>query len=220
MQKSYIPKALESELYEWIGLCSVRKTEDGVNKIWIKYLDWTIGEDILENVINKDTYNSKKIIRTYSSGHVFINNEKDKVFLITTSKNWKIQHQFTWWSPIEEENREVITKENWKYIFDLQKVNNNAKIRTKNRTWVTVLEEYNIKPIVDWILIETNEDNEIYYKLVCLIHFIVRKYDWILNFTWKEDTIEWKWYNINNLEDLEFIAPNIQIVTKKSLELI
>lgn len=220
MQESYIPKASEWEFCDWINLCTVRKTDDWVSKIWIKDLSWNISEEILETIINSDTYNWKKIVRVYSSWHIFLSDDKKEVFLVTTEKDWKTQHQFTWWSPLEEENQEVIYKYNGVYKFDIQKVRNNAKIRTQNRTWVEIIEEYNEKPLVDWALMENEENWEIYYKLVCLMHFVVKKYEKVLSYTWKENTTWWNWYKIDDLENTENIAPNAYIVSKKTVELL
>jgi len=213
-----MPKASEDRYCEWIKLCTVRKTEKWESKIWVKSLTWKISEDLLSKVINADTYNSKKIIRVYASWHIFLN--ENKVYLVTTEKNWKIQHQFTWGSPLEKENKEVIFKENGEYKFDLEKVRENARIRTKNRTWVEVIEEYNKIPLVDWVLMENEEDGEIYYKLVCLMHFIAKKYKWELSYTNQEYVIWWKWYNIDKLSETKDMAPNAYIVTKKALELL
>ena len=218
MEKSYIPKADEKQFCEWINLCTVRKTEDGISKIWVKDLQWNVKEELLEDIINADYYNWKPIVRVYSSWNVFLNNTKDSVYLVTTDKYWKIQHQFTWWSPLEEENKEVIFKENGVYKFDLEKVRNNAKIRTKNRTSVEVIEEYNKEPLVDWVLMENEENGNIYYKLVCLMHFIVKKYNGELKSTWKENVIWWDWYKIEDLPHTENVAPNAYIVSKKALE--
>ncbi len=220
MQKSYIPKASQEEFCDWINLCSVRKWKDWISKIWIKDLSWNIKEDILENIINSDTYNWKDIVRVYSSWHVFLSENKENVFLVTTEKNWKIQHQFTWWSPLEEENKEVIYQKDWVYKFDIEKVRINAKIRTKNRTWVDVLEDYNENPLVDWALMENEENWIIYYKLVCLMHFVVKKYEWILSFSWEEYTIWWKWYKIDDLPNIQLVAPNAYIVSKEALKII
>lgn len=216
--KSYIPKATESEFCDWINICTVRKTDNWISKIWIKDLSWNISEWILETIINSDTYNWKKIVRVYSSWHIFLSEDRRKVFLVTTEKNWKVQHQFTWWSPLEEENQEVIYKDNKIYNFNIQKVRNNAKIRTQNRTWVEIIEEYNENPLFDWALMENEENWEIYYKLVCLMHFIVKKYEWILSFTWKENTIWGKWYKIDELPNIKNIAPNVYIVSKSAVE--
>lgn len=220
MQNSYIPKASIWEYCEGLNLCSVRKDESWVVKLWVKDLSWNISEQVLETIINSDTYNWKTIVRVYSSGHIFLDEKREKVFLVTTQKNWKTQHQFTWWSPLEDENKEVIFQEKWVYKFDISKVRNNARIRTKNRTWVDVVEEYNQKPLVDWALMENEENWEVYYKLVCLMHFIVKKYDWTLSFTWNEDTIWCKWYDIDKLPDTKNIAPNAYVVSKRASDML
>lgn len=220
MQTSYIPKATTKEFCDWLSLCSVRKTNEWIQKIWIKLLSGEIKEEILENILNLETYNGKKIIRIYASGHVFLSEDKKKVYLVKTEKEWKIQHQFTGWSPLEQENKEVIFKENDVYKFDIEKVRNNARIRTKNRTWVKIIEEYNEKPLVDWALMENEEAWEIYYKIVCLMHFIVKKYDWIINPTWQEYAVSWAWFDIEDLLKTPNVAPNAYIVSKKSVEII
>jgi len=220
MENSYIPKANEKEFCEWINLCTVRKTKEWISKIWVKDLQWNITEELLENIINADTYNWKPIIRSYASWHIFLDSEKENVYLVEIDKYWKKQWQFTWWSPLEEENKEVIIKENWIYKFDLEKVRNNARIRTKNRTSVEILEEFNKEPLVDWALMESEEEWNIYYKLVCLMHFIVKKYEWKLTFTWNENTIWGGWFEINKLDKLPNVAVNAYIVSKKALELV
>ncbi len=75
-----------------------------------------------------ETYNGKQIIRVYSSGHVFLSDDNKQVYLVTTEKDWKIQHQFTGWSPLEEENKEVIFKENDVYKFDIEKLPETPKV--------------------------------------------------------------------------------------------
>ena len=83
-----------------------------------------------------------------------------------------------------EENKNIIVIQDWVYKFDIEKVRKNARIRTKIRTWVEILEEYNKNPLVDWVFMEnTDENGEVYYKLVCLMHFIVKKYTWNLWYT-------------------------------------
>jgi len=158
MKESYIPKIKEKEFCEWINLCTVRKTEEWISKIGIKSLSWEINEKLLSKIINEETYNDKKIVRVYSSWHIFLSDDKKEVFLITTEKKWKVQHQFTWWSPLEEKNKNVILNQDWVYKFDLEKVRDNARIRTNNRTWVKVIEEFNSKPIVDWVLMENKDE--------------------------------------------------------------
>lgn len=95
MRNSYIPKASIDDFCEGLHLCSVRKKNDGTVHVGVKDLQGNIHEEPLETIINADTYNGKKIIRTYSSGHVFLNENATQVFLITTEKEGKTQHQFT-----------------------------------------------------------------------------------------------------------------------------
>jgi len=220
MDKSYIPKLNEQELCEWMELCSIRKTKDWKPKVCVKDISWNIKEELLETVINSDTYDWKDIVRVYASGHVFLNDKKDEVFLVTVKKGSTIQHQFTWGEPLEEEYKKIIYKEGGVYKFDIEKARENARIRTKNRTWVEVIEEYNKISIVDWVLMENEEDWKPYYKLVCLMHFVPKKYKWELTYTWKEDTIWWKWYKIKDLPNIKNIAPNVEIVVKKAIELL
>lgn len=221
MQDSYIPKASEEKFCGWISLCTVRKSADGISKIGIKKLDGTIVEDLLENVINRDIYDGKPIARTYSSGHIFINENRTEVYLLTTSKNGKIQHQFTWWSPSENINKNVIIEEFWIYKFDLEKVRDNARLRTEIRTGARVIEEYNRKPLVDWVLMENIDTDWVpFYRLVCLMHFIAKKYVGPLGFSWEEYTIDGKWYNIDELNNAPNVAPNAYIVSKNALELL
>ena len=52
------------------------------------------------------------------------------------------------------------------------------------------------------------------------MHFIVKKYEWVLWFTWNENVTDWKWYNIDDLPNIKNVAPNAYIVSKKSVELI
>lgn len=218
MKSSYIPKLSTKQYCEWLKLCSVRTDINWVVKIWIKFLDWSIRESLLEEIINENYYRWKPIIRVYSSGHVFIDEARTKVYLLTTEKNWRIQYQFTGGSPQEEENKDVIIKENWVFKFDLDKVNQNALIRTFNRTGVQVESEYNSQPLVDWVLMEVSENNETYFKLICLMAFVVKKFSWQLSFRNQEDVIDGNWYDIEALATIPNVAPNCPIVTKKALE--
>jgi len=220
MQNSYIPKWEEKEFCEWINLCTVRKNTNWQSKIWIKNLDGKINETLLSEVINSNSYNWKEIIRIYSSWHIFFSEDLEKVFLVSTMRDWKIQHQFTWWSPLEEENKDVIIKDNWVYRFNLEKVKANAKIRTENRIGIKIIEEYNEVPLVDWVLMENEEDWIKYYKLICLMHFIVKKYEWNLWFTWKENTVWADWYTIDELPFTEQVAANAYVVSKSAQEIV
>lgn len=218
MIESYIPKWSQKDFCEWINLCTIRKNERWENNIWVKKLNWEIFEENLENILNADNYQWLIIVRTYASWHVFISEDLKQVYLLTTSKDWKIQHQFTGWSPQEEENKNVIIKDWWVYKFNIPKVRANARLRTKLRTWVDVIEEFNDRPIVDWVLMENEVNWERFFRLVCLMHFIVEKYKWNLSFTNEEYVIEWKWYNIDDLPNTPNVSPNAYIVSKKCLE--
>jgi len=122
---------------------------------------------------------------------------------------------------MEEKYKNVFIKgEDDIYRLDMNKILENARVRTRNRTSVEVIEEYNpSNPIVDWVLMEVQKDKERYYKLVCLIHFVVKVYRWELKFTWKENTIDWKWYKIKDLPNIPNIAPNAYIVCQEAIKL-
>jgi len=49
------------------------------------------------------------------------------------------------------------------------------------------------------------------------MHFIVKKYEWVLWFTWKENSVDWKIYEIDNLENIENVSPNAFIVSKEAV---
>lgn len=213
MQDSYIPQADESTYCRSLRLCTIRKSVNGTTMIWLKDLQGNLSETRLEDIINQDTYNDKSIVRVYSSGHIFLSEDKNNVFLVTTQKKGRIQHQFTGGSPIESENKEVIIKEDGVYMFDITKVRNNARIRTHNRTWVTITSEYNVDPLVDRALIEQEENGNIYYKLVCLMHFVVESYDGDLSYTDQENVIWGQWYEIDTLPQQADIAPNAYVMS-------
>jgi len=215
IQKWYMPIEKHANYCEWLKLCSVRK-EDGKAMVSIKYLDWRQEEVALNTVINNEEINWKKIVRVYSSGHVFLDKAREKVFLVTTQKEGRMQHQFTGGSPLEMKNKDVIRKENWIYNIDIERVKANARLRTKNRTTVEVLEEYNNKPIVDWVLMEKDD----YFRLVCLMHFEVKAYSWVLSYTNNEEVVDANWYRIDELLDLEDVAPNAYLVSREVQKLI
>lgn len=61
--------------------------------------------------------------------------------------------------------------------FHLGKIEENAIIRTKSRTGVDVISYWNDLPLVDWALMEnTDENGTVYWRLVCLLHYIVKSY--------------------------------------------
>ncbi len=220
MSQNYLPKVNPNELCEALALCSVRKREEEY-LVAVKRLDGTIEEIPLIAVANADEFEGKKIARNYSSGHVFI--ENDKVFLVTTSKKWKTQKQFTGGWPREDINKEVFFRDElWVVRIHLEKVEDNALIRTNKRTGVIVTDTYNTLPLVDWALMEKeDETGKIYWSLVCLMHFVVKTYEWQLwANVWTEDVIAADWYSIDDLLDIPFVAPNAYIITKKAQEII
>lgn len=81
---------------------------------------------------------------------------------------------------------------------------------------------WNEIPLVDWVLMENrDETGKDFWKLVCLMHFLVKSYDGILG---HKDGVEYvtggNWYEIDTLRDTLHIAPNAYIVAKKAQELI
>lgn len=218
---SVIPKIDSDHLCDAFKLCSVRE-KDWVYMIAVKFLDWRITEIPLDEIIDADTYEWLPIVRTYSSWCVFISPDKTQVYLVTTEKDWKEQHQFTWWSPIEQDFSNIIFKKDDHLKVDLYKIEDNAVHRTKNRTWAQATEFYNEKPLVDRILQEKiDENNKKYRRLVLLMHFVVKKYEWNLWFNkWVEGIVDGKRYDIADLPSTPEVAANAFIVTNKALELI
>lgn len=149
MTENYFPKLDPDELCEAIKLCGVR----GEN-VAIKRLDGSTFEIPFERIANADAYDGFPMVRTYASGHVFIDETKTKVFLVSTERDGKVQHQFTGGSPMEEINRDVIFRVDGKFKFHLDKVEDNAVLRTLNRTGARVVESYNEIPLVDWVCME------------------------------------------------------------------
>ena len=217
MQNSYLPNIDPKKLCDVLRLCSVRW-----DKMAVKKLDWSIYEEDISKIANAEFFEWHPIVRVYSSGHVFIDENKENVFLVTTDKDWIIQHQFTGWSPLEEINQDIIYTIDWTIKFNLLKIEDNANTRTFNRTWVNVIENWNEIPFVDWVFMERlDESSKIYYRLICLLHFAVKKYEWELEFKkWTEGIIGWKWFNIEKLPETPNTAPNAYIVTKKALEIL
>lgn len=213
-----IPKVDPTRLCDMIKLCSVRE-RDWKYMVWVKKLNWDQFELNLNDIAKADSFEGNPIIRTYSSWHVFIDVSKKAVYLVTVKKWDSIQHQFTWGSPLEQDFNNIFY---WDFKIDLYKVEENANTRTQNRTWVKVIDTYNEIPLVDWVLLETKTiDWNIYYKLVLLLHFVVKKYEGNLWYCeWVEDVVWGNRYNIDELSTLSNIAPNAIIVTTKALELL
>lgn len=218
MEKSYVPKGGEANFCEGLNLCSVRKDTAWKTKVGVKYMSKEMTEIYLEDVAYMERFEDKDIVRIYSSGFIFMTEDKEKVFLVTTEKNWKRQVQFCWGAPIEDENKDAIIKKDWKYSFDITKIRENARIRAINRVSVNVTQFYNDEPLVDWALVETldPETNETYFKLVCLMHFVASDYEGELKTTWNENVVDGKRYEIDSLNEVEWIAPNAYIVSKEA----
>lgn len=221
---SAIPKVNPSDLCEAWKLCSVRE-KNNEYLVAVKRRDGTISEIPLKEVVDADTYEDSPIVRTYSSGHVFLAKDCDEVFLVTVDKNGKIQHQFTWGSPSEKEFSDIIYKDkndkNGKIKVNITKVEDNAIQRTLNRTWVEVIEPYNDQPLVDRVLMEQeDESGKTFWRMVLLMHFVVKSYTWELGYTGAEHTVGGKWYAIDELPTIPHIAANAHIVTQKARELV
>ncbi len=220
MQTNYIPQVDPEHLCDAMKLCSVRKHGDEyfVGK---KDKDGNVTEIPFSAVSNKDKYEGKLIMRSYSSGHVFLDKTREKVYLLTTEKEGKIQHQFTGGSPLEPVNKEVFYFVDGVAKIHVDKVEDNAIIRTGNRTGAIVTNVYNEIPLVDWVLMEgRDQTGEGLWKLVCLMHFVVKKYEWILGYKQGiEDVTGGAWYDIDNLPNIANVAPNAYIVAKKAQEI-
>lgn len=174
MQNSYIPQIQPENLCEALKLCSVRK-HDEEYFVGKKDQSGNITEIPFSDIANSNTYEGKPLIRTYSSGHVFLDETREKVWLITTEKDGKIQHQFTGGSPMEDINKEVFYTVDGTIKVHLDKVEDNAIIRTLNRTGAKVTEPWNEIPLVDWVLMEGRDENGAdFWKLVCLMHYVVK----------------------------------------------
>jgi hypothetical protein len=121
---------------------------------------------------------------------------------------------------MEDVNKEVFYMVDGVIKVQLDKVEENAEIRTYNRTGAKVIDAWNEIPLVDWVLME-NRDETGTWKLVCLMHFVVKSYEGILSY---QDGIEYvvggDWYQIDNLQNTKNVAPNVYIVANKAREFI
>ena len=212
-----IPKLDPKQLCDAWKLCSVRE-KNWEYMVWVKYLDWSQAQISLRDIVDADKYLWLQIIRTYSSWHVFLNEDCNKVYLLTTEKNWIQQAQFTGWSPLEEIYSEIVyNSSEWKTKVDIYKVEDNAIQRTLIRTWVEVTDVYNEMPLVDRVLIERIDDiGEKYWRLVLLMHRVVKDYIGTLWYLRKEQVIDGKRYPIDDLPNLPNIAANAYIVSNKA----
>ena len=93
-------------LCEALDLSCVR-TRDGEYFVGKKSLGGDIAEIPYSDIVNSETYEGRQIVRSYASGHVFISADRAQVYLITTERDGRTQHQFTGGSPLEETNMQV-----------------------------------------------------------------------------------------------------------------
>lgn len=215
MQESYIPKTSENDLCEGINLCTIRPKLAGY-----KNLKWDVSEIPLDDLLNAETYNGFPIRRVYSSGYTILSEDKTKVLLATVEKNWKRQIQSTWWSPLEEEYKNVIYKDGWKYRFNLEMAIKNARTRAKNRLWIDIISEMQREPLVDFCLLESlDEDWKKYYKLVVLLHFLAWEFKGTPKATWEECAVDVDWYDIKWIGNVPWIAPSVEAVTSAALKI-
>ena len=223
---NYLPKIDPSTLCSALSLCSVRMSWDVV-MVAVKAADQSITEIPLNDIANSDTYQWLPIVRTYSSGHVFIDPSQTQVYLISVHKYEKTQHQFTGWPPLEPGLQDVVVMDGDTIKFNIMKIEDNAVLRTYTRTGVEVTESYNEIPTVDWILsyIDDTKTGEKYWRLILLMHFVVKSYtgklveDNLHHEVDRTTIIQKKWRDIEDLTD-PLIAPNCPIVTHKALEIL
>ena len=220
MNTNYLPKINPKELCEWLSLCSIRTRNDEVMVV-VKYEDNHQEEIPLSTIANSDIYMWLPIQRVYASGHVFISENMKQVFLLTVSKNWHSQIQFTGWSPLEEGLKNIIVNDNGIIKMNLMKAEDNAVLRAWNRMSVEVIESYNEIPIVDRVMMpkEDREGNK-FRSLVLLTHHIVKSYKWNLWYNLTENVVDGQRYDIDTLDQNPLISPNAIIVVNKALEII
>lgn len=82
---SYMPKVSPDEICSALQLCSVRQ-KGNEYFVAVKKLDGSMSEIPFADIANADVYDNKHIIRTYSSGHGFFNEDASKAFLIIVDK--------------------------------------------------------------------------------------------------------------------------------------
>lgn len=219
-QNNYLPKINPQELCESLDLCSIRKKHDEVMVV-VNHPDNHQEEIPLSQIANSDIYMWLPIQRVYASGHVFISDDMRKVFLVIVDKYNKQQPQFTWWSPLEEWLMDVIVNDHGVIKMNLMKIEDNAVLRARIRTWVEVTESYNEIPIVDWVMMQKSDsEGNKFRSLVLLTHFVVKSYKWDLWYNLTENVIDGKRYDIDTLSQNPSIAPNVILVTNKALEII
>ena len=93
-------------LCEALDLSCVR-VRDGEYFVGKKSLNGHTTEIPYSDIANSEIYEGRQIVRSYASGHVFISADRAQVYLITTERDGRTQHQFTGGSPLEETNMQV-----------------------------------------------------------------------------------------------------------------
>lgn len=216
MQQDHFPKIKNLDnLCDALQLCAIRKNEQDQDLIAIKLLDTTVREELANDFLWLDEYDGKPIRRIYSSGHVFLDESWEKVYLVEVEKNGTRHFQFTGWSPKEEVNKKAYHIVDDVLKIDLWVVESNAEVRTNKRTAVQVTDAYNDLPSIDRVLIEKQDDKtqEKYRSLVCLMHFLVKTYEGDLTpQVWEEAVIWWDRISLEDIERRSDIAPNVWVV--------
>lgn len=220
MQKNFLPKIDPHSLCDSMRLCTVRMKNDQ-SYCWVKQLDWCQYEIPLDEIVLEDKYKDKQIKRTYSSGCVFISDDHQRVFLLTVSNKDTIQHQFTWWSPKEKDLQDVYINHQGSIKLHIEKIEDNAILRTYKRTGVEVISLYNTVPLVDRVLLENKDDNgEHFRRLVLLMHFVVKEYHGVLTHTGAEYTIDSHRYDIQKLDTQTNLAANVIVIVQKAIDIL
>lgn len=201
------------------NLCPVRK-KDG--KWMLRFLDWDWSDSEIElrSVLNKDEFKGKKINKLYSSGFVFLRESEInwlEVFLLTTKKNWKLQHQFTGGSQLEEKYEHIFqNNDEWDLIIDMKLVLWNAERNLYERINVTKVNLKSEKPTADWVMKPSSDWKS--WDLIFLISFLGdNDFEWELRFNKdnSKNVVDWKWYSVDWLDSTEWLAPNIVAVTEE-----
>ncbi|HMY80519.1 MAG TPA: hypothetical protein PLW93_00020 [Candidatus Absconditabacterales bacterium] len=218
--KNYLPKINPHQLCEAMNLCTVRMRDDQP-RCGVKKIDGTQYEIPLLDVANADTYENLPIRRTYASGCVFLDADRTHVWLLTTKRKDNIQHQFTGGAPKEPELQDVYRNDEGTIKLTIDTIYDNAILRTYKKTGAEVTDTYNDSPLVDRALIENQDDEtgEHFWRLVLLMHFVVKSYTGELGRKPEEYVVGGQRYEIATLSQQSHLAPNAVVITNKALEL-
>ncbi len=208
------------KLCEELQLCSVRK-HNWFYMVAVKLINGETYDIPFEKLVNQTTYENVPIVRTYASWHILFSEDKSKVYLVCVENKNTRQWQFTWWSPLEEQNMDVVKIDNWIVKFHLGKIEENALIRIRNRLDIDVVENYVDMPLVDRVLMEGKDDDAgRYRKLVYLLHFVGKSYAWnIVPQIWVEKVVWWDWVSVSDILEnkKEMVAPNVWLIVERAL---